>query len=352
MAEVDNSSRAPILVTGLSGNLGRHLAPELKDYPLVGVDLYGPRVDHPQVEFHALDLSQTDAPSVLESVLREARVRQIVHLAFVLDPARTGALTRERQWEINVRGTAHLLEGVERVNRNQRQVDHLLYLSSVTSYGPHLPGPVTEDYPQQPHTYTYALHKKETEDLLRARLPKLNGLGLTIVRGHIFLGPGVDNFIVTALRGQANPRTRLGRWIRRRGWHLPLLLPRGAQYEGLYQFMHMEDAARVLAWLCRHYQPGALRILNAQGRGQPVTGPELAAAAGVPLWRLPSYRFVEWVYRLVWAIGLSPVPPESFPYFAGSYVMNTERLEHLLGADYPRLVRHTTKEALESIKQR
>jgi len=344
-------NQPPLLITGLSGNLGRHLAPHLKDFPLIGVDLYGPRLDHPQVEFHALDLSHPEAIATLETILSQSGAKQVVHLAFVLDPARTGALSRERQWEINVRGTAHLLEAIEGANRHGGQVEHLLYLSSVTSYGPNLPGPVTEDHPQQPHTYTYALHKKETEELLRARLPRLNGCGLTIVRGHIFLGPGVENFIVTALRGQASPHGRLGRWVRRRGWRLPLLLPTGRENDGLYQFMHIEDAARVLAWLCRHYQPGELRILNAQGSGEPITGAGIAEVAGIPIWRLPSRAFVQWLYRFVWTIGLSAVPPESFPYFAGSYIMSTERLENLLGPEYGRLVRHTVREAVASIKE-
>lgn len=346
---MNSSEAAPILITGLSGNLGRHLAPHFADRLLVGVDLYTPRVEHPRVEFHSLDLSQPGAPAVLESVLREADVRQVVHLAFVLDPMRTGALTRERQWEINVRGTAHLAEAIARVNRNGRQIEHLLYLSSVTSYGPHLPGPVTEDDPQQPHTYTYALHKKESEDVLRARFSELNGCSLTIVRGHIFLGPGVDNFIVTALRGRPSQHTALGRWLRRRGFRLPLLLPQGEQHQGRYQFMHMEDAARLMAWLCRHYQPGELRILNAQGLGPPVSGLQVAQLAGIPLLRLPSYKLVGFLYRVFWWLGLSPVPPESFPYFAGSYVMNTERLERLLGGEYRLIVRHSAEEALRSI---
>ncbi len=339
----------PLLVTGLSGNLGQQLAPLLKEHPLVGVDLYRPRVDHPQVEFCQLDLSQSDAPEALASLIRSTRVRQVVHLAFVLDPTRTGALERQRQWEINVRGTSQLLDALERVNRDQRQVDFFLYLSSVTSYGPTLPGPVDEDFPQQPHTYTYALHKKETEDLCRARHPRLNGCAMTIVRGHIFLGPKVDNFIVRSLQGRPGHRTPLGRWVERRGWKLPLLLPRGPEYDGLYQFMHIEDAARLMVWLCRHYEPGKLLILNAQGRGSPMTAADIGRVGRVPVWRLPSYKFVGYLYRLFWWLGVSPVPPEAYPYFAGSYVMNTERLERLLGAEYPEIVRHTTEEAMRSI---
>lgn len=341
----------PILVTGLAGNMGRRLAPHLKDHPLVGVDLFGPRIDHPQVQFCQLDLSQADSVEVLENLMRETQVTQVLHLAFVLDPMRTGALTVKRQWEINVRGTAHLLEAVERVNRPQRQVESFLYLSSVTSYGPELPGPVREDHPQQPHTYTYALHKKESEDVCRHYFPRLNGCGMMIVRGHIFLGPGVENFIVRALQGRANQHTRLGCWVERRGWRLPLLLPGRAEHEGRYQFMHIDDAARLLAWLCRHPRPNELTILNAQGRGEPVTGEGVARTAGVPLVRVPSYRVVGWLYRLFWWLGLSPVPPDSFPYFAGSYVMNTEKLERLLGEDYERIVQYTTKQALESIHE-
>lgn len=346
MSSPEAASGPPILVTGLSGNLGRRLAPHLKDRLLVGVDLFPPTLDHPRVEFCALDISQPDAPGVLENLLREAQVRQVVHLAFVLDPARTGAVARQRQWEINVRGTQHLLEAVEGVNRRQRQVDFFLYLSSVTSYGPQLPYPVPEDFPQQPHTYTYALHKKETDEMCRARHPRLNGCALYIVRGHIFLGPGVENFIVRALQGRPSDRTWLGRWVQRRGWRLPLLLPGGEKYAGRYQFMHIDDAARLMAWLCRHYEPGKLEVLNAQGRGAPVTAADLARLCGLPLLRLPSYRLVGLLYRIFWAVGLSPVPPEAFPYFAGSYTMNTERLEKLLGTDYPRLIQFTTEEAL------
>ncbi|MFQ5662469.1 MAG: NAD-dependent epimerase/dehydratase family protein [Terriglobia bacterium] len=348
MNPVDSASPPAILVTGLAGNLGQRLAPLLKDHFLVGVDLFAPRLEHPQVEFCPLDISHRDAPAVLAGLMLDAQVRKVIHLAFVVDPARTGALTAQRQWEINVRGTAHLLEAVERVNHPRRQVDFFLYLSSVTSYGPLLPGPVGEESPLEPHRYTYALHKKETDEMCRARHLQLNGCAVCILRGHIFVGAGVENFIVRALRGQAGERTWLGRWVQRRGWRVPLVLPRGEKYRGRYQFMHIDDAARLLAWLCRNYEPGRLMILNAQGGGAPVTADDCARLAGLRLLRLPSYRLVGLLYRISWAVGLSPVPPEAFPYFAGSYVMKTERLERLLGTDYARIIQFTTEEALRA----
>jgi nucleoside-diphosphate-sugar epimerase len=334
-----------VLVTGLAGNLGQHLARELRRHLLVGVDLHPPRVDHPRVQFCPLDLSHVEATQTLVELMEEYKVRQVFHLAFVLDPMRTGSLSSRRQWEINVRGTAHLLDALEEVNRERRKVELLLYPSSVTTYGPELAERADEHHPQRPHTYPYALHKMETEELCRVRFPRLHGCAVYIVRGHIFLGRQVENFIVRALQGQPSRRTGLGRWLERRGWRLPLLFPSGERYRGRYQFMHIEDAARLLAWLGRHFEPGKLEILNAQGRGTPLTAEECAHLAGLHLVRLPSYRLVRWLYRLFWTMGVSPVPAEAFPYFVGSYVMSTERLERLLGKDYKRVVQWTTEQA-------
>ncbi len=334
------------LVTGLSGNVGRRLARLLADRPLVAVDLFPPTEPQPQLTFCRLDISHPDATRQLLELLETHNVRAVIHLAFVLDPWRTQALTLERKREINVLGTKHLLEAVEAINRERTRVEHLLYLSSVTSYGPNLPGPVKEDFPQNPHTYTYALHKKETDELCRQYHPRLGGCAVTIVRGHIFLGKGVENFIAQALRGQPNPHRSLGQWVQRRGWRLPLLLPRGKQYAGLFQFMHIEDAARVLARLCDLYQPGELTILNLQGRGPAVTAADCARLGGLSMLRLPFYGLVALLYRLFWALGISSVPSEALPYFAGSYVMDTTKLETLLGADYDRLVRFTSEESI------
>jgi nucleoside-diphosphate-sugar epimerase len=113
--------------------------------------------------------------------------------------------------------------------------------------------------------------------------------------------------------------------------------------------MDIDDAARLLAWLCQNYVPGRLEVLNAQGRGAPVTGEQLARLVGLSILRLPSYRLVGFLYRVFWALGISPVPAEAYPYFVGSYVMNTSKLEQLLGKEYEAIVRCTTEEAVRKI---
>jgi hypothetical protein len=116
--------------------------------------------------------------------------------------------------------------------------------------------------------------------------------------------------------------------------------------------MHIDDAARLIAWLCRRFEPGRLEVLNAQGRGRPVTAADFARCGRLPLYRLPSYRLVGLLFRLGWELGVSAVPYDSYSYFVGSYVMNTGRLEKLLGEEYAQVVRFTAEEALRSAAPR
>lgn len=335
-----------VLVTGIAGNVGRRLAPLLKDYLLVGVDVICPTLTHPCTQFCQLDISQPEAPELLEQLIRENNVRRVVHLAFVLDPVHAEVVKEKRQWEINVQGTRHVLQAIERANRTQVQVELFVYLSSVTAYGSDLPEPVSEAAPLLGHTFPYALHKRETDQMCQAWHRRLNGCAVYILRSHVLLGKEMDNFILCALRGQPSGRGWLANWVRRRGWRLPIILPYGRGYDGLFQFVHIDDVSRLLQWVCAQYLRGKLEILNLQGKGAPVTNMQCAAAAGTPLIRLPSYRLVRFLFYVLWWLGLSGASPKALPYFTGSYIMNPCRLQALLGKDYDRIVRHTTWEAL------
>jgi hypothetical protein len=51
------------------------------------------------------------------------------------------------------------------------------------------------------------------------------------------------------------------------------------------------------------------------------------------------------VLRMLWGLGISAIPPEAAPYMTGQYVMDTNRLRQFLGADWERVIRHTSGEA-------
>src|ERR1039457_4289894 len=82
---------ASVIVTGISGNLGKRRLPLLADFRVVGVDLAAP--DSPlRVEFHALNLGHEASCRELTQLIRNAGARSVVHLAFVMDPRRVGPL--------------------------------------------------------------------------------------------------------------------------------------------------------------------------------------------------------------------------------------------------------------------
>src|SRR5215467_3097961 len=105
-----------IVVTGISGNLGQRLLPMLSGFRVVGVDFRQPRTK-PANQFVQMDLGQEAFCLDFIRLLREVRPVAVVHLAFVMDAVRTGVLDRERMWQINVPGTARVMEAVAEANR-------------------------------------------------------------------------------------------------------------------------------------------------------------------------------------------------------------------------------------------
>jgi nucleoside-diphosphate-sugar epimerase len=97
-----------VVVTGIAGNLGLRLLPQLADYQVIGIDLNSPQTSYP-LRFVGMDLGLEESCRQLFLLLRETRPVAVIHLAFVLDPVRTGVLDLDRMWRINVAGTARVI---------------------------------------------------------------------------------------------------------------------------------------------------------------------------------------------------------------------------------------------------
>src|SRR5271154_3193454 len=161
------SAKPVVVVTGIAGNLGSRLLPLLGDFSVIGVDLNPPRIDSP-LQFERLDLGEESSTRVLYEMLRDTQPVSVVHLAFVIDPVRTGVLDSERMWQINVAGTARVMEAITETNRTTDDgVKQFLFPSSVSVYGPSLALPVTEDSPMAAHTLPYAIHKKQCDEAVQ-----------------------------------------------------------------------------------------------------------------------------------------------------------------------------------------
>ena len=159
----------------------------------------------------------------------------------------------------------------------------------------------------------------------------------------------MENYLVKAIRGRARGNGWLARRMRRRQMRLPLLLPAGRRYpRKRLQFVHVDDMARLIAWLlCRvPAEEQEMLTLNVAGSGSPISMARCAEIGEAKLVQLPSRWLCAKALALLWKLGVSAVPPDAFPYLAGSHTLSTERLRKLLGGDYENVIRYSSEAAL------
>src|SRR2546430_11921400 len=97
------SQKPTVLITGVSGNLGMRLLHQLSDFQLVGADVREPEDPSAFTRFEKIDLAEERSCDQLLELMRAYHPESVVHLAFVLDPLRTGVVNKKRMWQINVR---------------------------------------------------------------------------------------------------------------------------------------------------------------------------------------------------------------------------------------------------------
>jgi nucleoside-diphosphate-sugar epimerase len=336
-----------VVVTGVSGNLGSRLLPLLGSFSVIGVDMSPPHTDS-EIQFESLDLGQESSTRTLYELLRDTHAYAVVHLAFVIDPVRSGVLDVQRMWQINVAGTARVMEAITEVNRTADDgIKQFIFPSSVSAYGSDLATPVTEDAPLAAHTLPYALHKKESDEVVQQRCTALRGCSVYILRPHIFAGASVENYLMGAFRGTPNGESKRAQKMRGEGARLPCMLPRGQQYlNHKIQFVHIDDMARLIRHILqREPEPQRLTVLNVAGGGEPLTFARCIEMAQAKLVQVPGKWAMRQVLRFLWKWKISAIPPEALPYMTGQYIMNTDRLRRFLGPEYEHVIRYTVADA-------
>ncbi len=336
-----------VVVTGISGNLGSRLLPLLRSFSVIGVDVVPPQSDS-ELQFESLDLGAESSTRTFYELLRDARPFAVIHLAFVIDPVRTGVLEVERMWQINVAGTARVMEAVTEVNRTADDgIKQFIFPSSVSAYGSDLPTPATEESTFGAHTLPYAIHKKESDEVVQQRCTALRGCSVYILRPHIFAGASIENYLMGAFRGTPNGKGARAEQMRAAGKRLPCMLPRGQQYlDNKIQFIHVDDMARLIRHILqREPETQRLTVLNVAGRGEPLTFSKCIEMAHAKLVRVPGKWAMRQVLAFLWKHQISAIPPEALPYMTGEYIMNTDRLRRFLGPEYEHVIRYTVAEA-------
>ena len=343
------SPKPVVVVTGIAGNLGSRVLPLLGDFSVLGVDMHPPQTDLP-LQFESMDLGEESCTRVLYEMLRDTRPVALVHLAFVVDAVRAGVLDAERMWQINVAGTARVMEAITEVNRTTDfGIKQFIFPSSVSAYGPSLQSPATEESAMAAHTLPYAIHKKQCDEVVQQRSAALRGCSVYILRPHIFAGASVENYFLGAFRGTPGGKSPRAEKMRSESKRLPCVLPRGQQYlDNKIQFVHVDDMARLIAHIL-HREPEMKRltVLNVAGRGDPLTFAKCIEIARAKLVRVPGQWSMQLVLKFLWQQKLSSIPPEAVPYMTSEYIMKTDRLRTFLGPEYPYVMHYSVVEAFE-----
>jgi len=144
-----------ILITGGTGSLGSFLAREMikRNYQDIILFDYNPDYERIRDILNKVKVAAgniTDWTDVV-SVMKEHGVREVFHLAALLSTE-----IKERPFsgfKVNVEGTVNILEASRILG-----VKKLIFVSSISTFGPGLPEPVKETYRQQP-TNLYGITK-------------------------------------------------------------------------------------------------------------------------------------------------------------------------------------------------
>lgn len=177
-----------VLITGVAGFLGRHVARQFarEGWRVVGVDEIPPEnVQLPSAAYHRLHLPSVELTNLLRTVAPSA----CVHCA---GRASVGLSMEDPAADFcgNAVLTFELLDAL----RRHAPACRFLLLSSAAVYGDPATLPVTEAHPIQPLS-PYGYHKRAAE-LLCEEFSKIYGLPTASVRIFSAYGPGLRRQVV------------------------------------------------------------------------------------------------------------------------------------------------------------
>ena len=160
------------------------------DFRVVGVDLRPPGIRF-RCASNEMDLGREACCLQLIDLLRDTTRSRSSISPLSSIRCKPACSTWRRMWQINVAGTARVMEAISVVNRTGGNIRQFIFPSSVAAYGPETDGPVKEDAPLRAHTLPYAIHKRESDEVVRYRAESLGDCRIYILRPHIFTGATV-----------------------------------------------------------------------------------------------------------------------------------------------------------------
>lgn len=289
-------TREQVLITGISGNLGRLLALRLhREFEIIGLDRR-PFPRRPKdVEHHELDIRRKKA----EDIFRTHHISAVFHTGIMHDPRKT----QEDHHTMNLVGTQKILEYCHRYD-----VPKLIFLSSANIYGPRASNSqfLNEDSPLLAATRFHQIRDLVAVDML--------------VQSFFWKHPAVETVILRPVHIIGEVNNAPSNYLRLR------VVPTVLGFDPMVQVIHEEDVVHALKLAMR---PGVRGIFNIVGPGAiPLSA--LIKTVGRPNLRLP-YGLFKTGLRKLWEWKLTSFPYPELEHLCFPCMVDGQRAEEVLG---------------------
>ncbi|RPH65575.1 MAG: SDR family oxidoreductase [Myxococcaceae bacterium] len=229
-------SKQVVVVTGISGNLGRTLTKLLhRTERIVGLDRRPFPGAPKDVELFQLDLRKKKA----EDVFRIHEVKAVIHMGIMHDPR----MSSEEHHSFNVVGTTRVLDTVAKYG-----VKKVVVLSSANVYGP---SPDNSNFLSEDAPLMAASRFSGVRDLIEVDM---------LAHGFFWRHPDIETVILRPVHIVGPTiRNAPSNYLRLR---YPWVL---AGFDPMLQLIHQEDAARAMV---EALKPGLKGVYNVVGPGE------------------------------------------------------------------------------------
>ncbi|MFT5113150.1 MAG: threonine 3-dehydrogenase [Parasphingorhabdus sp.] len=184
-----------MFITGGNGNLGRLLADRMLTHGIevIRFDLPGSFVGDP-TDGQIIEFGDVRDTELLQQLFSKHQPDSVCHLASLLSGSSESDL--QISWEINATASFQLLQ-----LSMQHKVDRFLFASTIATYGDVSENPMSEDYPQWPHSM-YGATKVAVERLGHYFKVK-HGLDFRCLRFPLVISPFAPKTAVSAYPSHA-----------------------------------------------------------------------------------------------------------------------------------------------------
>ena len=269
-----SNEREAIVITGISGRLGRLLAKRLhRDETVIGIDRR-PFIGKPKdIQMYRVDIRRNKC----EDIFRKHRIKAVIHLNVMHDPR----VSAGEHHTFNVVGTQRILNYCRRWD-----VPKAIVLSSASVYGPR---PDNAQFLKEDAALLAGQTFYEIRDLIELDM---------YAQSFFWKHPEIETMVLRPVHIVGSVRNAASNYLRLKK------IPRLLGFDPMLQVIHEED---IVTAIVKALRPGLRGVFNIVGPGAlPLSA--LVKATGKPTFPVPGPLF-ERGMKLLWKYRLTSFPP-------------------------------------------